>query len=135
MFLIKYLKIFWCYLKEFLESSTIHGLVYISVSRNKLTKLFWILVVITGFSIAVYLISDSFNNWSSDPYKTVVETKSIVDLRFPKGRFQKKNEKKRIFSWRGWYVDRNFSIKNFYDWKCMKIKTQLFWTKWYNMIH
>ena len=90
MFLIKYLKIFWCYLKEFLESSTIHGLVYISVSRNKLTKLFWILVVITGFSIAVYLISDSFNNWSSDPYKTVVETKSIVDLRFPKERFQRK---------------------------------------------
>ena len=39
--------------KEFLESSTIHGLVYISTSR-RLLKLFWLCVVITGFTGAVY---------------------------------------------------------------------------------
>ena len=36
-------------IKEFLESTTIHGLTYISTTR-KLVRLFWVIVVISGFS-------------------------------------------------------------------------------------
>ena len=68
--------------KEFLEASTIHGLVYIP-SGNRFIRLFWIVVVITGFSIASVLIHQSFDNWSSNPVKTTIETRPISDLRFP----------------------------------------------------
>ena len=71
------------YLEQFLESSTIHGLVYISTSR-KFIRLFWILVVITGFSIASFLIKDAFDNWRESPIKTTIETRPIEELDFPK---------------------------------------------------
>ena len=66
----------------FLESSTIHGLVYLSQSR-RLAKLFWILVVITGFSGAGYLIFQSFQSWQEGPIKTTVETLPITEATFP----------------------------------------------------
>ena len=68
--------------KEFLESSTIHGLVYISTSR-RLLKLFWLLVVITGFTGAGVLIHQSFSSWAVSPVSTTIETLSITELDFP----------------------------------------------------
>ena len=70
-------------LRGFLESSTIHGLVYISTER-KFSKLFWILIVILGFSYSGYLIKGSLSNWSESPIKTTIETKPISELTFPK---------------------------------------------------
>ena len=43
-------------IKHFLESSTIHGLPHISTSR-KYARLFWVLIVITGFTVSGFLIS------------------------------------------------------------------------------
>ena len=71
------------YLQHFLESSTIHGLVYISTER-KLLRFLWLLIVITGFSIATYLINDAFDNWSESPIKTTIEKRSISEITFPK---------------------------------------------------
>ena len=42
-------------LKEFLNTSTIHGLSWISNTRRH-TRLFWIFVVAAGFSGAIFLI-------------------------------------------------------------------------------
>ena len=67
----------------FLESSTIHGLTYISTTR-KYVRLFWFLVVVTGFSGAVYLIRESFASWSESPIKTTIETLPISEIKFPK---------------------------------------------------
>ena len=47
-------------LREFLETSTIHGLSYISTSPTKPSKGFWLLVVIIGFSTAFYFINKSY---------------------------------------------------------------------------
>ena len=69
--------------KEFLESSTIHGLSYISTTR-KLIKLFWVLVVIGGFSVAGWLIFQSFETWDESPITTTVETYPIREITFPK---------------------------------------------------
>ena len=66
-------------LKEFLESSTIHGLTYISTTR-KYIRLFWIFVVIVGFSGAGYMISESFKAWDASPIKTL----PISEITFPK---------------------------------------------------
>ena len=70
-------------IKTFLESSTIHGLAYISTTR-KYVRLFWILVVITGFIGASLLIKESFDSWSESPIKTTIETLPISEIKFPK---------------------------------------------------
>ena len=70
-------------LNYFLESSTIHGLAYITTGR-KYVRLFWILVVIGGFTGAVYLIHKSFQSWNESPVKTTIETLPITEITFPK---------------------------------------------------
>ena len=69
--------------KEFLESSTIHGLVYISTSKNRLLRLLWIAIVVTAFSVGLKLISNSYIEWGSDPVSTSVSTHPIAKLTFP----------------------------------------------------
>ena len=68
---------------QFLESSTIHGLTYISTTR-RFAKLFWILVVITSFVGASLLIKESFASWSESPIKTNIETLPISEIKLPK---------------------------------------------------
>ena len=70
-------------LTTFLESSTIHGLAYIATGR-KYVRLFWILVVIAGFTGAIVLIYESFQSWADSPVKTTIETRAITDFTFPK---------------------------------------------------
>ncbi len=67
----------------FLESSTIHGLNYISTSR-KYARAFWILVVLAGFTTSGYLIQTSFQSWADSPIKTTIETLPISEIKFPK---------------------------------------------------
>ena len=55
---------------------------YISTTR-KYSRLFWILIVIGGFSAAGFLINESFQSWSESPVKTTIETMPITDLKFP----------------------------------------------------
>ena len=69
-------------LKEFLESSTIHGLAYIATNRG-LGKLLWLCIVIAGFSGATLLIQLSFSSWEESPISTTIETSSISDLALP----------------------------------------------------
>ena len=71
-------------LREFLESSTIHGLTYISTSKSRAGKVFWALVVIGGFCSASYLINNSYVEWSASPVATTIHTVPIEELPFPK---------------------------------------------------
>lgn len=68
----------------FLEYSTIHGLAYISTTKTRLLKLFWILVVIGGFTGAGVMIFNSIQSWHESPVKTTIETHPITELMFPK---------------------------------------------------
>ena len=69
--------------RTFLESSTIHGLGYISISR-KYVRLFWSIVVMAGFTGAGILIYQSFQSWEESPVKTTIETRPIEEMTFPK---------------------------------------------------
>ena len=71
------------YIREFLETSTIHGLSYISTTR-KYFRLFWIVVVLAGFTGATFLICESFNSWAESPVITSVEIMPITQIQFPK---------------------------------------------------
>ena len=68
---------------NYLESSTVHGLVYISQTK-KLIRLFWIAVILFGFTAAAMLILESFQSWAESPVKTTIETMPITKLTFPK---------------------------------------------------
>ena len=70
-------------IKEFLESSTVHGLTYISTSRNNLVKLFWVVIVFTGFLTASFMIRLSFEAWEKSPIATTIETLPISKAPFP----------------------------------------------------
>ena len=74
--------------KEFLESTTIHGLVYISTSRSKLVKLSWLLAVLICFCVAGNLIRQAYEDWNESPTSSVITTQSVDKLQFPKERFQ-----------------------------------------------
>ena len=69
--------------KAFLETTSIHGLGYISTTR-KWSRLFWILVVIAGFTGAVFLIYESFHSWTKNPVITTIDTLPIADLTLPR---------------------------------------------------
>ena len=70
-------------IKDFLESSTIHGLAYVATGRKNV-KLFWTLVVIGGFTGACYMIYESFQSWADSPVKTTIETLPTTEITFPK---------------------------------------------------
>ena len=70
-------------IRTFLETSTVHGLSYISTTR-KHVRLFWVFVVFSGFWTAGYLIQQSFQTWAESPVKTTVETLPITEITFPK---------------------------------------------------
>ena len=69
--------------KQYLESSTVHGLAFIATGR-KYVRLFWILVVIAGFTGAGVMIYQSFDNWAESPVKTTIEIHPITEITFPK---------------------------------------------------
>ena len=78
--------------KEFMRSSSIHGLSHI-VSTTRYSRLFWIIVVIVGFSVSSVLINQSFISWSESPVSTTIETLPISKIEFPKGAIQLENHK------------------------------------------
>ena len=85
----------------FLESSSIHGLNHISTSK-RYHKLFWITVVIFGFTGAGIIIYEAFQSWEDSPVKTTIETRPITDLTFPKVT---------VCPPRDTYTDLNFDLK------------------------
>ena len=72
------------FIKEFLESTTVHGLVFISKSRNKLEKICWLVVVLVCFLLAGDLIWNSFSDWEKNPVSTTIETFPIRKVPFPR---------------------------------------------------
>ena len=70
-------------LTSFLESSTIHGLVYISTAKGKAARCAWAAVVLVCFSIAIGMITSSYKEWQESPVSTTITTLPITELEFP----------------------------------------------------
>ena len=68
--------------REFLQSSTIHGLAYINSERRQV-RFFWLIVVIAGFTGAGIMINQSFSSWANSPISTTIETLPIREIDFP----------------------------------------------------
>ena len=70
-------------IREFLKSSTIHGLSHITETKG-LVRCFWMFVISTGFIGSGVLIKQSFESWSTNPVFTTIETLPITEIEFPK---------------------------------------------------
>ena len=71
-------------IKEFLDSSSIHGLAYVSSSGRVALKFFWASVTLSGMSMAVFLINQAFISWRESPITSSIETMPISKAPFPK---------------------------------------------------
>ena len=67
-------------LREFLESSTIHGLVHISTVKSKTARAIWVAVVVASFAYAIYMINNSYEEWQESPVSTTITTHPITEL-------------------------------------------------------
>ena len=70
------------HIKLFFDTSTIHGLSWISRTK-RWSRLFWTLIVFGGFTVAGYFINESFYNWKQSPISTTIETLPITQITFP----------------------------------------------------
>ena len=70
-------------IQEFLESSTIHGLLHISQSRSSLIRTAWAIIVAFAISMSWLLINKSFQSWNLSPVITTLDTMDINELPFP----------------------------------------------------
>ena len=69
--------------KEFLETSTVHGLSYISTSKKYAIKLLWVVIIVGGFGTAGNMMAKSFVAWSKYPVATTIATEPISKTKFP----------------------------------------------------
>ena len=70
-------------LREFLESSTIHGLVNISTAKTRSARATWVVIVVACFSLSIFMITNSHQDWEESPVSTTITTQPITDLEFP----------------------------------------------------
>ena len=73
-------------LKEYADSTTIHGISYIFKNGiSILDRLIWIAAVVTGIFFAIYLSTYSYVDWQNSPVTTTVLTtaKPIRNISFP----------------------------------------------------
>ena len=70
-------------IREFLESSTIHGLVHISTAKSGASRAAWVAIVVACFAVAMYMITSSYQEWQESPVSTTITTLPITELDFP----------------------------------------------------
>ena len=69
--------------REFLESSTIHGLAHISTGTTVIVKVLWAIIVVICFCFGISLIAEAFHSWQLSPIITSVDTQPIGKVTFP----------------------------------------------------
>ena len=69
--------------RNFLESSTIHGLVHISTAKSIVERVVWVAIVVACFAVAALMINQSYNEWKESPISTTITTQKMTGLDFP----------------------------------------------------
>ena len=70
-------------IREFLESSTIHGLQHISTANSRTARLTWVTIIVVSFAFAMHMITSSYKEWQESPVSTTITTHPISELEFP----------------------------------------------------
>jgi hypothetical protein len=64
--------------KAFCESTSIHGFIYWVNAPRLIEKLFWVAVVLTGFTCASLIIGAAFDDWQKNPGIVSIDSFSKV---------------------------------------------------------
>ena len=72
-------------MEQFLEATTVHGFVYLNRRNSFCARLFWSCIILTGFSIAGYMIYNSLIDWNANQTITTLESIAtpIQKVQFP----------------------------------------------------
>ena len=70
-------------LYDFFESTTIHGLSYLTNDKSRSTRLIWFIIVITALTVAGYFLSETVAGYNTKFTSTTQETKNVKDYPFP----------------------------------------------------
>ena len=72
-------------MEQFLESTTVHGFVYLNRRNSICARLFWSCIILSGFSFAGYLIYNSLVDWEANQTITTLESIAtpIQTVQFP----------------------------------------------------
>ena len=71
-------------LVKFAETTSIGGLAQVVENKNWVRRIYWIVVVVSSWVYAGYLIREAFLDWEENPILTTTETDRISDVQFPK---------------------------------------------------
>ena len=64
-------------IKDYFIETTIHGFRYIAEGRNIFEKLFWSILVVSGFVISGGIILTSLKDWDETPLQTTIDKVSV----------------------------------------------------------
>ena len=69
----------------YLEASSLHGLAYLNRGNSSLTRFFWGIIVIGGFSLAVVFLHGQITDWEENQTITTLESIAtpIQQVQFP----------------------------------------------------
>ena len=72
-------------MEQFLESTTVHGFVYLNRRNSFCARIFWSCIILTGFSIAGYMIYNSLVDWDANQTITTLDSIAtpIQEVQFP----------------------------------------------------
>jgi hypothetical protein len=70
---------------QYLEASGIHGFSYLTRRHPFCARIFWSVIIVTGFSMAGFLIIESLNDWDSNQTITTLDSIAtpIQEVQFP----------------------------------------------------
>ena len=71
--------------KDYFNDSTVHGFKYVVQGRNRYEKVFWAILIVTGFAMSGEIIYKSLSGWDETPLQTTIEKVDapVQDYPFP----------------------------------------------------
>ena len=68
---------------DFFDSTTIHGLAYLTNDKSKITRFIWLLIVVIAFSFAGFFLSETLAGYNTKFTSTTIETRNVDQFPFP----------------------------------------------------
>ena len=72
-------------MEQYLEATTVHGFSYLHRRNSAFDRILWIAIIVTGFSLASFIIHDSVVDWEENQTITTLESiaRPIQEVQFP----------------------------------------------------
>ena len=68
---------------DFCESTTVHGLAYLTKNQDRSTKTIWFVIVLSAFTVAAMFVTQTIGGYYTKFTSTTIETRSIHNYAFP----------------------------------------------------